>query len=51
MPVKVRKLPEGGFRVYDGRRIAAFSTTKIKVQRQADLLRGVKHGFRPRRRR
>lgn len=48
MPVKIRKLPSGKYRVYDGKRIAAKSTTKAKAQKQANLLRGIKHGFKPR---
>lgn len=47
-PVRVKKLPgKNKYRVYDGQRIAAKSTTKRKAQRQANLLRGIAHGFKP----
>jgi len=48
MPIKIRKLPgRNRYRVYDGKRIVAYSTTKRKAQRQVRLLRGVKHGMVP----
>jgi len=48
MPVKIRKLPgRNCWRVYDGKRIAAECTTRKKAERQARLLRGIKHGFKP----
>ena len=48
-PVRIKKV-KGGFRVYDGNRITARRTTKRKAERQANLLRGVAHGFVPRKR-
>jgi hypothetical protein len=47
MPVKIRKLKSGKYRVYDGTRIASKATTKTKAERQARLLRGIAHGFIP----
>lgn len=50
MPVRIRKLPnQNRYRVYDGNRIAAKSTTKKNAERQARLLRGVSHGMKVRR--
>jgi len=49
MPVKIRKLPnKNRWRVYDGKRIAAKSTSKKNAERQARLLRGVAHGMKVR---
>jgi hypothetical protein len=46
MPVKIRKT-RGGYRVSDAGRATAKRTTKAKAQRQANLLRGVAHGWKP----
>ena len=49
MPVRIRKLPnKNKWRVYDGKRIAAKSTSKKNATKQAKLLRGVAHGVRVR---
>ena len=46
MPVKVRKLPnKNRCRVYDGKRVAAKNTTCSKAKKQANLLRGLSHGM------
>ena len=46
-PVEVRKLPSGRFRVYDNKKVRAFSTTKEKAENQARLLRAIRHGWSP----
>jgi hypothetical protein len=46
MPVKIRKAGLG-YRVTDKGRVTAKGTTKAKAQRQARLLRGVAHGWKP----
>ncbi|HLE52714.1 MAG TPA: hypothetical protein VI755_11665 [Anaerolineales bacterium] len=51
MPVKIRKLKGGKFRVRIGRRVLAKRTTKTKAMKQARLLRAIDHGFKPRRKR
>jgi len=45
MPVRIRKLKSGKYRVYDGKRIAAKATTKTKALKQVKLLRGLAHGM------
>ena len=45
MPVKVKKVD--GYKVTHGGRVSAKSTTKKKAQAQANLLRGVEHGWKP----
>jgi len=50
MPVRVRKVA-GGYRVSHGGRVSARRTTRAKAQRQANLLMGIAHGWRPTRRR
>lgn len=50
MPVKVRKV-RGGYRVTDAGKVTASRTTKTKATKQARLLRGVAHGWKPTRRR
>lgn len=45
MPVKIRKV--NGFRVSTPGGVKAKSTTLKKAKRQANLLRGVEHGFKP----
>ena len=45
-PVKVSKV-KGGYKVSTPGGTKAKSTTKVKAQRQANLLRGVEHGWKP----
>lgn len=45
MPVKIRKTD--GYRVTHGGKTSAKSTTKAKARRQANLLRAVRHGWKP----
>lgn len=45
MPVKTKKVD--GYRVTHGGKVSAKKTTKVKAQRQANLLRAVKHGYKP----
>jgi hypothetical protein len=47
MPVKVRKLSSGKYRVSHGATTSAKATTKAKAKKQATLLRAVAHGFKP----
>lgn len=47
MPVKVRKVAGGRYRVTHGGKVSARATTKRKAARQANLLRGLAHGWRP----
>lgn len=47
MPVKIRKTKKGKHRVSTPGGVKAKGTTKAKAKRQANLLRGVKHGWRP----
>lgn len=51
MPVKVSKVGKGRYRVRHGGKVAAKGTTKAKATRQANLLRGLAHGWKPSRRR
>jgi len=45
MPAKMRKLPRSTkYRVYDGSRIASYSTSKTNAEKQVRLLNGLKHG-------
>jgi len=44
-PVKIRKV--NGYRVSHGNKVSAKSTTRAKAHSQANLLRGVAHGWRP----
>ena len=44
-PVKIKKID--GYRVSHGGKVSAKRTTKKKAQKQANLLRGVEHGFQP----
>lgn len=45
-PVTIRKLPnKNEWRVYDGKKVVAKSTTKSKAEKQARLLRGLSHGM------
>ena len=45
MPVRVKKV--NGYRVTHDHKVSAKSTTKKKAQAQANLLRGVEHGWKP----
>lgn len=45
MPVKIKKV--NGYRVTHGGKVSAKRTTKTKAQGQANLLRGVEHGWKP----
>jgi len=45
MPVKVRKVD--GYRVSTPGGVKAKRTTKTKAERQANLLRGIEHGWKP----
>jgi len=45
MPVKVKKVD--GFQVSHGGKVSAKSTSKAKAEAQANLLRGVAHGWKP----
>lgn len=42
-PVKIKKVD--GYRVSHSGKVSAKSTTKTKAHRQANLLRGVEHGW------
>ena len=46
MPVKIRKVGKK-YRVSTPGGVKAKGTTKAKAKRQANLLRGVKHGWKP----
>lgn len=45
MPVKIKKVD--GYQVSHGGKVSAKGTTKKKAQAQANLLRGIEHGFEP----
>jgi len=45
MPVKVKKVD--GYKVTHGGKVSAKKTSKAKAERQANLLRGVEHGWKP----
>ena len=45
MPVKIKKVD--GYRVSTPHGVKAKHTTKAKAKAQANLLRGVEHGWRP----
>ena len=45
MPVKIRKID--GYRVTHGGKVSAKDTSKTKARRQANLLRGIEHGWKP----
>lgn len=47
MPVKIRKV-KGGYRVSTPGGVKAKRTSKERAKRQANLLRGVEHGWKPR---
>lgn len=46
MPVRITKTKRG-YRVTHGSKVSAKGTTKAKARRQANLLRAVKHGWKP----
>ena len=50
MPYRITKV-KGGFRVSTPHGTKARSTSRKKAEAQVRLLRGVKHGMKPRRRR
>jgi hypothetical protein len=45
MPARVKKI--AGYRVIHGGKVSAKRTTKKKAQAQANLLRGIAHGWKP----
>ena len=45
MPVKIKKVD--GYKVTHGGKVSAKRTTKKKAEAQANLLRGVAHGWKP----
>lgn len=45
MPVKIKKVD--GYKVTHGGKTSAKKTTKAKAQAQANLLRGIAHGWKP----
>jgi hypothetical protein len=47
MPVKMRKIKGGKYRVTHGGKVSAKRTTKAKAKRQSNLLRAVAHGWHP----
>lgn len=47
MPVRMRKLPGGKVQVRTPGGVKAKGTTPTKAKRQANLLRGVEHGWKP----
>jgi hypothetical protein len=47
MPVSVRHLPTGGYRVRTPGGVKAYHTSKTNAQRQTRLLHGVEHGWKP----
>ena len=49
MPVRVSRTGRG-YRVTDAGRTTAKHTTRAKARRQANLLRGLAHGWKPTRR-
>lgn len=51
MPVRITKTSGGKYRVTHGGKTSAKATTRTKATRQANLLRGVAHGWRPTHRR
>ena len=45
MPVSIKKVD--GYRVSHGGKVSAKKTTAAKAQAQANLLRGIEHGWKP----
>ena len=45
MPVRIKKV--NGYQVTHGGKVSAKKTTKAKAKAQANLLRGVAHGWKP----
>lgn len=46
MPVKISRVG-GKYRVVHGGKVSAKGTTKAKARKQANLLRGIAHGWKP----
>ena len=46
MPVKITKI-DHKYKVTHGGKVSAKKTTRVKAKRQANLLRGVAHGWKP----
>ena len=51
MPVRIRKTSRGRYRVIHGGKVSAKGTTKKKARAQANLIRGIAHGWHPTRKR
>ena len=51
MPVNIRKLKSGKVRVSTPGGVKANATTRKKAMKQARLLRGIEHGWKPSKRR
>jgi len=47
MPVKIKKIGEGRYRVSTPSRVHAKGTTKAKAKAQERLLNAVEHGWKP----
>jgi hypothetical protein len=47
MPARMRKLPNGKYRVYTPNGVHARATTRAKAKRQVSLLNALDHGFKP----
>jgi hypothetical protein len=47
MPVKITPAGARKYRVSHGGKVSAKGTTKAKARRQANLLRGLEHGWHP----
>ena len=47
MPAKIKKTKSGKYQVSTPEGVTAKSTTKEKAKAQANLLRGVAHGWKP----
>ena len=47
MPVRIARTSKGGYRVSTPGGTKSKGTTRAKAQRQANLLRGVDHGWKP----
>ena len=45
MPVRITKVD--GYKVTHGGKVSAKKTTKAKAEAQANLLRGIEHGWKP----
>jgi len=47
MPVKITQVGKGRYRVSTPSNVHAKGTTKSKAEAQANLLRGIEHGWHP----